>query len=120
MLLIVVWIILGTSNNSVGISLKERVKAEPRKNFRKKGHPAVKFARHFSAIRRKGYPTIKPANVLIHSRVKVTDIRRREALSRFRMDISYLLVDRKMFRSPDGKRRNADSCVGTDDTCIIL
>lgn len=63
----------------------------------KKKHLATKFARHFSTIHRKGYSTIKPANVLIHNRVKVTDIQRRKALSRFNMVIFYALENVQRF-----------------------
>lgn len=76
------WIILMESRSS--------------ENFRKK-YLATKFA-HFSTIHRKGCSTIKPANVLIHNRVKVTDIQRRKTLSQFNMDISYTCMHWKMFR----------------------
>lgn len=55
----------------------------------KKKYFAIKFTRYFSAIHRKGCATIKPINVLIHNRVKVTDIQRRKALSQFNMGIFY-------------------------------
>lgn len=58
----------------------------------KKKYFAIKFTRYFSTIHRKGFATIKPANVLIHNRVKVADIQRRKAFSIQHGYILYICV----------------------------